>query len=215
MQGEDFHRAARRNAFLQLFYRVFFVCFDSYYGAFCPAGSPGEFHSVKNRFGFCKHQSVVGGEIRLAFGAVDNQHVNLLVGGDVKLYVGRECRSAHADEAVFAGYSANLCGRKRGDRCVIAYAARRRLQVAAMLFFRCFDSYCLDIVTESSSCFPDAFDYPRDGCVDIGGEAGACLGNELKTLHFIARLDNSFCRRAFMLGMCDGYLFRQLQIDDG
>ena len=163
----------------------------------------GDGGAFEDRFGAFEHETVVGGEVGLAFRAVQDERVDDLFGRGRELYVGRERRAAHADDA---GVGDALFE----DLAVGVLPVRDRVEAGAPFVLAVGnDLDGRDRAAVGAGNFDDVADRAAGGRVDRGGDESAGLGDELPLLHRVALLDDGLRRRADVLLDGDGVAFEE------
>jgi hypothetical protein len=184
---------------LVLLYRDYDLA-DPYHG-----GEQGR--SVEDAPGMLDHQPVIGREVWLALGAVNNENFHLLPGGRRELHVGRECRSPHTHDPVVMHDLFYLF-------CVEAFA--RSLYTAPFepfIFSVRYDNRGRSVDADGRWMHSDRINRSRGRRVDRGRYESARLGDDLSLLHLVALLDDRLRGSAEVLGEEHYELFGQRHLD--
>ena len=153
------------------------------------------FGADDNLFGFFNHQPIIGGQVRFTLNTVDNQTVDLFVGGNGGFNRGRIPCSAHADNAGFADFGYNFF-RRSAD-----FANDAGCAVYGRFPFVAFDpdGYHLFQIAEFAFYFLHFQDFAGNGGMNVGGDNAVGIGQQRADPHFVAFGYQNLCRAADML----------------
>ena len=154
--------------------------------------------------GMLLHDAVIGGDIGLALGGIDEEMVDLLLG--VELDVGGQSRAAHADRA-----GAAQCGQKARAVRVGRHGDVREWSLLSVRR----DLHGLADIAVRQTVVRDGSDGAGDTGVDVGGEGCLTGADRLPDRDGLAELDGRRTGRAHVHRHGDQDLLRHRERREG
>ena len=201
LERDDLDAHVLRAVEVQHVHREFFVQLDAEIRLVHLAGPHDELDALQQLPRVLDHRAVVGGDVRLALGAVDDDGVDLAPAAR-DLERGRERRAAHADDAGLADDARDQLG--IGQRLLGRGGDGIRRGVLEVVF----DDDGRDHIAEVVEPRLDRGDAAGHGRVHGRGDGGLCLADFLSEPHLVADGDERRTGRADVLGHGNDHLRR-------
>ena len=188
-----------------------FVALDADVGVGDTQSFPEDADADADFLGMLHHDTVVGGEVRLALGGIDDEVLGFLALGDAVFDVGREGGTTKTDDTHLFEFGNNLL-RLKG-----AFAFDIGSTVDGFHPFVSLDSDINGGLGEAKSVLAgiDLQDGTADGGMDIGAHEGLGFADELADLDFVAFLHHGSGRSTEVLVHKHHHLRRHRHHFDG